>query len=265
MCGRFNLRTPMTVLAQQFLFELGPLAREAFRPRYNIAPTQLVAAVRASVQRNSFRSEIDGGPANGINSVLPQCDAEPANGINSVLPKRELALFHWGLIPSWAKDKKIAYSTINARADSVADKPAFRSAFKCRRCLVLADGYYEWIAEGKKKLPLHYHLASGQPFAFAGLWETWHGPPPHDGPPLQSCTIITTSANDLAAKVHDRMPVILHEQDYDLWLDPAVNDKERLKSLLVPYPAEEMAAEHVSTRVNSVKNEGPECLAPEEA
>ena len=250
MCGRFNLRTPMTVLAQQFLFELGPLAREAFRPRFNIAPTQLVAAVRAPLERNSFRSESDCGPANGTNPVLP---------------KRELALFHWGLIPSWAKDKKIAYSTINARADTVADKPAFRSAFKCRRCLVLADGYYEWIAEGKKKLPLHYHLASGQPFAFAGLWETWHGPPPQEGPPLESCTIITTSANDLAAKVHDRMPVILHEQDYDLWLDPAVNDKERLKSLLVPYPAEEMAVERVSTLVNSVKNEGPECLAPEEA
>jgi putative SOS response-associated peptidase YedK len=229
MCGRFNLRTPMTVLAEQFLFDLGPLAKEAFRPRYNISPTQLVAAVRRKRDKN----------------------------------ERELALFHWGLIPSWAKDKKIAYSTINARGDTVADKPVFRSAFKSRRCLVLADGYYEWTSEGKKKLPQHYHLASGKPLAFAGLWETWHGPPPHDGPPLESCTIITTDANELAAKVHDRMPVILQERDYDLWLDPAVTDKERLKSLLVPYPADEMTAERVSTRVNSVKNEGPELLEKE--
>src|SRR5687768_9935500 len=168
MCGRFNLRTPMTVLAQQFLFELGPLAGEAFRPRYNIAPTQLVAAVRA------------------------RKDSSP--------PVRELALVQWGLIPSWAKDAKIGYSTINARADSVADKPAFRSAFQRRRCLILADGYYEWIQEGKQKIPIHYHLKSGRPFAFAGLWETWHGPPPHDGPKLESCTIITTGPNELAAK-----------------------------------------------------------------
>jgi putative SOS response-associated peptidase YedK len=190
----------MTVLAEQFLFDLGPLAAEAFRPRYNIAPTQLVAAVRRKRDKS----------------------------------KRELALFHWRLIPSWAKDKKIAYSTINARGDSVADKPAFRSAFKSRRCLVLADGYYEWITEGKKKLPLHYQLKSGKPLAFAGLWETWHGPPPH-------------------------------ERDYDLWLDPAVTDKERLKALFMPYPAEEMSAVRVSMRVNSVKNEGPKCLEAEEA
>ena len=234
MCGRFNLRTPMTVLAQQFLFELGPLAAEAFRPRYNIAPTQLVAAV---VNRRDH--------------------AAPG--------KRELALFHWGLIPSWAKDKKVAYSTINARADTVADKPVFRSAFKSRRCLILADGYYEWIAEGKKKLPLHYHLKSGRPLAFAGLWESWHGPPPHDGPPLESCTILTTTANELAALVHDRMPVVLREQDYDLWLDPSISDKERLLALLAPYPAGEMAVERVSTLVNSVKNEGPECLEPADA
>jgi putative SOS response-associated peptidase YedK len=220
----------MTVLAQQFLFELGPLAKEAFRPRFNIAPTQLVAAVRRLSDKD----------------------------------QRQLAVFHWGLIPSWAKDKKIAYSTINARGDSVADKPVFRAAFKSRRCLVLADGYYEWLTEGKKKLPLHYHMQDGKPFAFAGLWETWHGPPPHDGPKLESCTIITTGGNELAAKVHDRMPVILQERDYDLWLDSSVSDKERLKALLVPYPAKEMTADRVSTRVNNVKNEGPECLAPAE-
>ena len=133
MCGRFNLRTPMTVLAKQFLFELGPLADEAFRPRYNIAPTQSIPVVRLT----------DG--------------------------KRQLAMLHWGLIPPWAKDRKIAYSTINARADTVATKPAFRAAFKKRRCLVLADGYYEWERSGKVKLPWLYEIDGGKAFAFAGL------------------------------------------------------------------------------------------------
>lgn len=249
MCGRFNLRTPMTVLGQQFLFELGPLAKEAFRPRYNIAPTQLVAAVRARVARNSDLSD----------NISDQVSEVKSAGL-----RRELAVFHWGLIPSWAKDKKIAYSNINARAKSVADKPAFRSAFVRRRCLVLAEGFYEWIQEGKQRLPLHYHLASGKPFAFAGLWETWHGPLPHDAPPLESCTIITTDANELCGQVHDRMPVILQERDYDVWLDPGITDKEQLKALLVPYPADELMVERVSTRVNSVKNDDPDCLATAE-
>jgi putative SOS response-associated peptidase YedK len=213
MCGRFNLRTPMNVLAQQFMFELGPQPEAAFRPRWNIAPTQLVAGVRKRAAGE---------------------------------PKRELAWLRWGLIPSWAKDPKIAYSTINARADSLADKPMFRGAFQRRRCLILADGFYEWKKEGKKRIPWHFHLAPERPFAFAGLWETWHGPPPHEGPPLESCTLITTDANKLCAQVHDRMPVILLEADYDLWLDPQMTDKARLARLLVPYPAEEMAGEPVS-------------------
>jgi putative SOS response-associated peptidase YedK len=134
-----NLRTPMTVLAEQFLFELGPLAKEAFRPRYNIAPTQLVAAVRAQ-----------SGP---LAPRVASASSDSTRGASGPHWQRELALFHFGLIPSWAKDKKIAYSTINARGDTVADKPAFRSAFKSRRCLVLADGFYEWKKEGKLKLP----------------------------------------------------------------------------------------------------------------
>src|SRR5262245_43610827 len=133
MCGRFNLRTPMTVLAQEFLFDLGPLAKEAFRPRYNIAPTQTVTAVRLA----------DG--------------------------KRQLALLKWGLIPSWAKDAKIGYSTINARGDSVATKPAFRDAYKKRRCLVMADGYYEWQKEGKGKLHWLYDMKGRKPIAFDGM------------------------------------------------------------------------------------------------
>lgn len=232
MCGRYTLRTPLNVLAQQFLFELGDLpAGLSLAPRYNIAPTQTVAAVR----------KLEAGAP------------------------RQLALLHWGLIPSWAKDAKLAASTINARGESVAEKPAFRAAFTRRRCLILADGYFEWKAVGKKKLPIWYRLQDERPFAFAGLWERWRGPSgtPDEAPPLESCTIITTAANALSAELHDRMPVILHPVDYDLWLDPAFADKPRLQALLTAYPAEEMKAEPVNPRVNSVRNDDPECLVPE--
>ncbi|HUE72423.1 MAG TPA: SOS response-associated peptidase [Pirellulaceae bacterium] len=215
MCGRYNLRTPMTVLAQRFLFDLGPLATEAFPPRYNIAPTQSIPAVR-----------LDAGG------------------------KRQLAMLHWGLIPSWAKDKKIAYSTINARSDTVATKPAFRSAYKKRRCLVLADGYYEWQKEGKAKLPWLYEVDGGKPFAFAGLWELWQ---PDGSEALESCTILTTDANELASQVHDRMPAILDSADYDAWLAG-----EQIP--LIPFPADRVTARPVSTFVNNARNEGPECI-----
>lgn len=206
----------MTVLAQQFLFDLGPLAGATFRPRYNIAPTQNVPAVRLA----------DG--------------------------KRQLVMLHWGLIPSWAKEAKLAYSTINARADSVATSPAFRSAFKKRRCLVLADGYYEWQKEGKSKLPWLYEMKDHQPFAFAGIWESWQ-PPGREA--LASCSIITTDANELAAQVHNRMPVILDPADYSDWLAG-----EELP--LIPFPPERMTARPVSTHVNNARNEGAECIEP---
>jgi len=234
MCGRYTLRTPLNVLAQQFLFELGDLPPDLrFVPRYNIAPTQTVAIVR----------KLDaGGP-------------------------RQLALVHWGLIPSWAKDARLAGSTINARGESLAEKPAFRSAFAKRRCLVLTDGYFEWQAVGKKKQPLWFRMKDERPFAFAGLWERWRGPAgtPEGTPPLESCTIVTTSANRLSANIHDRMPVILDPVDYDQWLDPALSDKERLKALLVPFSEDAMKVEPVSTRVNSVKHDDPECVALEKA
>jgi putative SOS response-associated peptidase YedK len=168
--------------------------------------------------------------------------------------QRQLALLRWGLIPSWAKDAKIGYSTINARADSVASKPVFRSAYKNRRCLLLADGYYEWEREGQAKLPLLYEMAGGEPFAFAGLWETWR-PPGND--PVESCTIITTDSNELAGRVHTRMPVILDPADYDGWLAG-----EEIP--LVPFPAERMRVRGVSTHVNNARNEGPECIRPRE-
>ncbi|HEX5104739.1 MAG TPA: SOS response-associated peptidase [Pirellulaceae bacterium] len=225
MCGRYTLRTPMTVLAQQFLFELDA-SLEGSGPRYNIAPTQDVAAVR----------------------------------IREAGGKRELAFFHWGLIPPWAKDAKIAYSTINARADTVAAKPAFRAAFKKRRCLVLADGFYEWQRSGKTKLPFLYEVDGGKPFALAGLWESWRGPEKGDGPPLESCALITTDANELASQIHDRMPVILDAADYDAWLDPENQDRDGLEALLAPFPAERMTARAVSTVVNNARNDGSECV-----
>ena len=229
MCGRFTLRTPLTVLSQQFMFELGPVASEApWRPRYNIAPTQSVMGV--------LRRDLQG--------------------------PRELAELHWGLIPSWAKDPKGATGMINARAETVAEKPAFRSAFASRRCLILADGFFEWKAVGKQKLPYYYRLKSEQPLAFAGLWERWR-PPDSAGPALESCTIITTAANDLCRELHDRMPVILEPADYDRWLDPTLKDKEQLLEMLQPFPAEEMKVELVNPRVNNVRYDDEACLVAE--
>ena len=226
MCGRYTLRTPLNVLLSQFGAELQiPLD---FRPRYNIAPTQTVLAVR-----------------------------QPEQGA-----KRELVALRWGLIPIWAKDTKIGYSTINARGDTVAEKPAFRAAFKKRRCLVLADGYFEWLKEGKEKQPFLYEIDGGQPFAFAGLWEYWPGPKDAKGKEIESCTIVTTDANKLASKVHDRTPVILKPDDYATWLDPSIDDRKALERLLVPFPVKRMTAWPVNKMVGNVKNKGPECIGP---
>lgn len=173
---------------------------------------------------------------------------------------REVVKAHWGLIPSWAKDKKISYSTINARADSVATKPAFGSAFKKRRCLVLADGYFEWKKEGKAKLPYLYEVDGGQPFAFAGLWEWWREPGT-EGEGIESCTIITTEANALASQIHDRMPVILDSSDYERWLDPGL---ENPSAILKQFQSERMCVRPVSRFVNNAKNQGEACCGPPE-
>lgn len=219
MCGRFTLRTPQNVLVQQFLLESIP----DWKPRYNIAPTQPLLCVRR----------------------------EPGE------TQREAVKLHWGLVPSWADDPKIGNRMINARADGVASKPSFRAAFKRRRCLVLADGYYEWKREGKAKQPYYYRLQNERPFAFAGLWESWHK---DAGDPLESVTVITTDANELAAKVHDRMPVILDEADYETWLDVEHCDKDQLQALLVPYDTPLMKAEPVSMHVNNARNDDPQCV-----
>jgi len=226
MCGRFTLRTPLTVLSQQFLFDLGAVAGEsAVRPRYNVAPTQTIAAIRRVGTSSS----------------------------------RELAWLHWGLIPSWAKDAKLAASMINARGETIAEKPAFRTAFARRRCLILADGFFEWKKVGKQKQPYYLRLADERPFAMAGLWESWRGPAGSDGPPLESCTIVTTSANELCQPLHDRMPVILEACDYERWLDLAT-PKEQLLALLTPLAAAAMKSEPVNPRVNNARNDDEQCV-----
>ena len=221
MCGRFSQSASPEVIAHQFKITAPPL----FTPRYNIAPSQPVVAIR----------------------------------IDPDTTTRRLVQLRWGLIPSWAKDPKIGNQCINAKSETVAEKPAFRSAFKKRRCLVVATGFYEWQVQGRTKQPLWIGLRSKRPFAFAGLWEHWK---PAEGEPVETCTIITTEPNDLMAPIHNRMPVILAPEDYDLWLDPAVREADRLQPLLRPYPAEDMEAYPVSTQVNSPANDAPDCLAP---
>ncbi|MEE9274201.1 MAG: SOS response-associated peptidase [bacterium] len=219
MCGRYTLIKPADTLAALFGME-GSLG---LSPRYNIAPTQFVPAVRA---------------------LRP---GEP-----------ELALLRWGLIPSWAKDPAIGARTINARGETAAQKPSFRAAFRRRRCLIPADGFYEWVKEGGRKQPYYIQLRGEAPFAFAGLWESWTGA---EGETLETCTIITCEANEGLRPLHPRMPVILPRENYDLWLDPAAQDPAALQPLLRPYPAGETVFRPVSAQVNSPKNDGPECIA----
>jgi len=172
--------------------------------------------------------------------------------------QRRLVKVKWGLIPFWAKDTSIGNRLINARAESAATKPAFRSAFKTRRCLVPADGFYEWKkGKGHQKQPYFIRNADESPFAFAGLWESWTAP---EGETIESCTILTTDANDLTRPIHDRMPVILHPKDYELWLDPEVKDPTLLKPLLRPYPSEEMIVQPVSAKVNKASYDAPDCV-----
>ncbi|MHB0959871.1 MAG: SOS response-associated peptidase [Pirellulaceae bacterium] len=224
MCGRFTLRTPLHRLAEQFLFDL---QNADVAPRFNIAPSQPIAAVR----------------------VL-----EPGQ-------PRQLTWLHWGLIPAWAKDRAIANRLINARGETVAEKPSFRAAFEHRRCLILSDGYYEWqkLDSPGKKQPYYIQRCDRNPFAFAGLWETWRN---EAGAPVETCTIITTNANALTRSIHHRMPVILNHDDYASWLDPGHTDRESLQSLLRPYDSADLEAYPVSTLVNSPRMDSPECIEP---
>ena len=221
MCGRFTLRAPASIVAAEFgLFEM-----PAFTPCFNIAPTQPVAVVRYGPERSES--------------------------------ERELVWLHWGLIPSWAKDRSIGNRMINARSETVAEKPAYRAAFRRRRCLVAADGFYEWQRTGRAKQPWFIRLRDDRPFAFAGLWEHWEGA---DHSYVESCTLVTTEPNSLMRPIHDRMPVILASEAYDRWLDPEVQKPEPLLPLLRPYPAEEMIAYPVSPYVNSPTHDDPQCI-----
>ena len=222
MCGRFTLRTSTSALAEQF----GALAVDIFAPRFNVAPSQPVLVVR----------------------LRP----------DAVIPQKELVSLRWGLIPGWAQDPAIGNRTINARSETVADKPAFRAAFRRRRCLVPADGFFEW-RRGKTKQPFFIQMADERPFAMAGLWESWEGP---DHSLIESCTILTTVPNALMEPIHDRMPVILPPECCDEWLDASLADPESLKHLLVPFDAEAMKVCPVSSYVNRPTNEGPECIVP---
>jgi putative SOS response-associated peptidase YedK len=172
---------------------------------------------------------------------------------------RQLIQCKWGFIPTWAKDSSIGYSMINARSETVARKQAFRSAFKKKRCLVIADGFYEWRAEGKKKSPMYIRLKSGECFGFAGLYNIWTSP---DGNQICTCTIITTEANETLKPIHDRMPVILPRDKEDFWLNPANEEKEQLLGILKPYPSEELLAFEVSTDVNSPQHNTPSNIQP---
>ena len=218
MCGRYTLIADLGDLAQRFEFDGSDFS---YDPGYNIAPTESVLTVR----------NLDG---------------------------REAAFMRWGLIPFWAKDPKIGARMINARAETVAEKPAFRSALKRRRCLVLADGYYEWQKTPAGKRPYRIIMHSGEPFAMAVLWETWNDP---KGNVVPSCTIITTAANDFLSPIHNRMPVILPRESEEMWLDSGVEDPASLIGILAPYPEECMDAYEVSTIVNYARNDGPEVIA----
>jgi putative SOS response-associated peptidase YedK len=224
MCGRFTLRSPASVIAAHFgLFDVPP-----FSPRFNIAPSQPVPVVR-------LRTE------------------EPSP------PQREWAWLHWGLIPSWAKEESIGNRMINARAESVAEKPAYRAPFRRHRCLVVADGFYEWRQADRHKQPYYIRMRDHRPFAFAGLWDHWAGP---QRKTIESCVILTTAANAILRPLHDRMPVILAAAEYARWLDPHVQEPAELTPLLDPYPAEEMMAYLVDARVNSPRRDDPSCIEP---
>lgn len=221
MCGRFTLTLDANQLRDSLPWLTIP---DELQPRYNIAPTQPVAVV-------------------------------PNDG------KNQLDFFVWGLIPSWAKDPQIGNRLINARAETLAEKPSFRTAYRRRRCLILADGFYEWkkVPGRKSKIPMYIRLQSEKPFAFAGLWEIWNSA---DGSKILSCTIITTQPNETVRDIHNRMPVILPEDSYGSWLAPEELKPEQLDPLLKPYTDSDMLAYPVSTLVNSPANESPECILP---
>jgi putative SOS response-associated peptidase YedK len=224
MCGRYRLSR-----RKQFVDEYFVTVSDGceWTPRYNIAPTQPVPVIRQNPKE----------------------------------PIRELLLMRWGLIPSWAKDSSVATKMINARAETADRKPAFREAFKFRRCIIPADAFYEWKRTGKTKQPYCFEVNEGKLFGFAGIWDCWKDP---NGNWVKSCSILTTTPNAVTSPVHDRMPVILGPDSYDLWLDPGMNNVDAAAELLKPYGARFMRRYPISTRINHVANDDEECSAPTE-
>ena len=220
MCGRFTRKESFQHLADLLGLPIPP----PLASRYNIAPSQLVTCVRSNLETGDY----------------------------------EFVELQWGLVPSWANDPRIGHKLINARAETVAEKPAFRHAFRQQRCLVLADGFYEWKREGKRKQPYYIRLKDHQVFAFAGLWEHWE----KQEPAIESCSLITIHANTVLEPIHDRMPVVLPVHAYTSWLDPKLKNAVYLSGLLEPYEPAEMEAYPVSLMVNNPKNDQPECVLP---
>jgi putative SOS response-associated peptidase YedK len=224
MCGRYRLSRRKQIVEEYFDTAS---ADDDWVPRYNIAPIQPVPVIRQHPKE----------------------------------PTRELSLMRWGLIPSWAKDSSAAARMINARSETAGSKPAFRDALKSRRCLVPADGFYEWVRTGKTKQPFCFEVNEGQLFAFAGIWDRWKDP---SGNTVETCSILTTTPNAATSAIHDRMPVILDPDSYDLWLDPGMRNVAAVSELLKPCDARLMRCYPVSTRINSVVNDDPGCSAPVE-
>jgi len=219
MCGRYTLTSAPEALRALFRYEEQP----NFPPRYNVAPTQPIAIVRL----------VEG--------------------------KRHFALVRWGLLPSWVKDPKSFTLLINARGESAAEKPAFRAAMKRRRCLIPADGFYEWQQAGDRKRPYYVRAKSAKPLAFAGLWETWTGP---NGEEMETAAIVTTTANRTLKPIHERMPVIVPPEGFDLWLDGANVDAKTAEALIAPAPDALLEAYEISTAVNRTANDNPKLLEP---
>lgn len=221
MCGRFVRKSGEGEISREFDIELNDISF-LLEPSYNIAPgNQVAAAVKSD--------------------------------------RLTVKAFRWGLIPPWAKDEKVGYKMINARAETLSVKPSFKKPFQSRRCLVIADGFYEWSGRGRPKVPYYFHPKDPAPMGMAGLFESWRSP---DGGTLDSCTIITTAANSLMQPVHDRMPVIIAREDYRLWLDHDVFDAKALGALLRPYPPEALECHPVAPLVNSPRNNSIQCIQP---
>lgn len=222
MCGRYTLTLNMDTVAKAF--HVAPAPSLQAQPRYNIAPTQDVVTI--------MRDKEDEAP--------------------------HLTLLRWGLIPSWSKDESVGSRMINARAETLAEKPSFKRLLQGKRCLIVADGFYEWKKEAGGKTPMYFTLPDHEPFAFAGLWDAWKSP---DGRQLRTCTIITTQPNDVVAPVHNRMPAILAANARNEWLDPELHDTSVLEHLLRPYTATEMFARPVSRKINSPQYDSADLIA----